>query len=110
MDRSDIFSKGIQQLLEYKFSQQRMTGWFEFQEIKMQVRQEFADPDAEEVQSAILCRCIERMRLSIPPGSVIAGTQDDAFSPSYALINPAFRVETFAGYCDPVAIYVTLPG
>ncbi|NMA42398.1 MAG: hypothetical protein GX946_03350 [Oligosphaeraceae bacterium] len=105
MDRSDIFSKGIQQLLEYKFSQQRMTGWFEFQEIKMHVRQEFADPDAEEVQAAILCRCIERMRLSIPPGSVIAGTQDDAFSPSYALINPAFRVETFAGYCDPVAIY-----
>ena len=45
------------------------------------------------------------MRLSIPEGSVIAGTQDDAFSPSYALINPAFKVETFAGYCDPVAIY-----
>ena len=45
------------------------------------------------------------MNLTIPPGSVFAGTQDDAFSPSYALINPSFEVESFAGYCDPVAIY-----
>jgi len=103
--KSEIYSAGIEKLLAHKFAQKRMTGWFEYQEIKMQVRESFSNPDAPENQAKILCECVKRMKLSIPEGSVIAGTQDDAFSPSYALINPAFRVETFAGYCDPVAIY-----
>lgn len=102
---SAIYASGIEKLLKYKFSQTRMTGWFEYQELKMQARQKCSDPDAPERQAEILCDCVRRMKLSIPEGSVIAGAQDDAFSPSYALINPAFRVETFAGYCDPVAIY-----
>lgn len=104
-DRAIVYASGIEKLLQYKFAQKRMTGWFEYQELKMQARQKFSDPDMPECQTAILCDCVRRMKLSIPEGSVIAGTQDDAFSPSYALINPAFRVETFAGYCDPVAIY-----
>lgn len=102
---AEIYSSGIDKLLKHKFAQKRMTGWFEYQELKMEVRRKFENPDAPENQPAILCECVRRMKLSIPEGSVIAGTQDDAFSPSYALINPAFRVETFAGYCDPVAIY-----
>ena len=105
MSNAEIFARGTAKLLEYKFAQKRLTGWFEFQELKMQVRQQHTAPDAAVSQSEILSRCIENMNLSIPRGSVIAGTQDDAFSPSYALINPAFRIETFAGYCDPVAIY-----
>lgn len=102
---AEIYSSGIDKLLKHKFAQKRMTGWFEYQELKMEVRRTFENPDAPENQPAILCECVRRMKLSIPEGSVIAGTQDDAFSPSYALINPAFKVETFAGYCDPVAIY-----
>ena len=105
MDKSKLIANGIEKLLRYKFNQKRLTGWFEFQELKMLARQRFSDPDAPEHQAEILCECVSRMRLSIPCGSVIAGTQDDAFSPSYALINPAFQVESFAGYCDPVAIY-----
>ena len=105
MKKAEIFAEGIEKLLQWKFAQKRMTGWFEYQELKMRVRQRFTDPDAPERQPEILCECARQMKLSIPEGSVIAGTQDDAFSPSYALINPAFRVETFAGYCDPVAIY-----
>lgn len=101
MKNSEIFQEGIEILLKHKFAATRMTGWFEFQELKMQ--QQLADPAAD--AATILCRCVAKMKLTIPPGSVIAGTQDDAFSPSYALINPAFQVETFAGYCDPVAIY-----
>ena len=31
--------------------------------------------------------------------------QDDAFARSYALINPAFQVDSFCGYCDPVAVF-----
>ena len=105
MKKAEIFADGIEKLLRWKFAQKRMTGWFEYQELKMRVRRQFADPDAPERQPEILCECVRQMKLTIPEGSVIAGTQDDAFSPSYALINPAFRVETFAGYCDPVAIY-----
>ncbi len=105
MSNAEIFARGTTKLLEHKFAQKRMTGWFEYQEIKMLVRQNHPAPDAAESQAEILCECVRRMPLSIPAGSVIAGTQDDAFSPSYALINPAFRIETFAGYCDPVAIY-----
>jgi len=105
MSNAEIFARGTTRLLEYKFAQKRLTGWFEFQELKMQLREQHPAPDAAESQAEILCRCVEKMKLSIPRGSVIAGTQDDAFSPSYALINPAFRIETFAGYCDPVAIY-----
>ncbi len=105
MSNAEIFARGTARLLEAKFAQKRMTGWFEFQEIKMQVREKHQAPDAAESQAEILCECVRRMKLTIPRGSIIAGTQDDAFSPSYALINPAFRIETFAGYCDPVAIY-----
>ena len=36
---------------------------------------------------------------------VFAGTQDDSFARSYALINPAFTVDSFSGYCDPVAVF-----
>ena len=31
--------------------------------------------------------------------------QRDAFARSYALINPSFKVESFAGYCDPTAVF-----
>ncbi|MBQ7102245.1 MAG: pyruvate formate lyase family protein, partial [Clostridia bacterium] len=37
--------------------------------------------------------------------NVFAGTQSDSFARSYALINPAFQVETFSGYCDPTAVF-----
>ena len=108
-EHTEIWRSGLEQLIEFKRSQRRMTGWFVAQENKMNVREEMRaagkDPDAAENQAELLCECVRRLPLSIPRGSVIAGTQDDAFSPSYALINPAFQVETFAGYCDPVAVY-----
>ncbi|MBQ6352857.1 MAG: pyruvate formate lyase family protein, partial [Lentisphaeria bacterium] len=106
---TEIWRAGLDRLIEFKRSQRKMTGWFVAQENKMFVREEMRaagkDPDAAENQAELLCECVRRLPLSIPRGSVIAGTQDDAFSPSYALINPAFQVETFAGYCDPVAVY-----
>jgi len=104
-----LFSDGLEQALAAKRAQERLTAWFRYQEVKMAVREELAgagtDPDSPAIQAEVLCRCIARMPLSILPGSVIAGTQDDSFSPSYALINPAFRVEQFTGYCDALAIY-----
>ncbi len=109
---AELFNSGLKLLTEKKQQQKDLRGWFVFQEIKMMqseaMRSEGVDPSAPEHSGELLCRCVERMPLEIPEGSVLAGTQDDAFSPSYALINPAFRVESFCGYCDPTAIYADI--
>ena len=104
-----LFNDGLQKLLAAKKKQTVLHSFFEYQELKKDIREamraEGVDPDAKENAGQLLVRCVSEMKLSIPEGSITAGTQDDAFSPSYALINPAFTVESFAGYCDPVAIY-----
>ena len=109
---AELFNAGLEQLFAAKLRQKQLTGWFEYQEIRMREREAMRaagrDPDEARHAGELLCRCVERMPLSIPAGSVFAGTQDDAFSPSYALINPSFQVESFAGYCDPVAIYADI--
>ncbi|MDO4588069.1 MAG: pyruvate formate lyase family protein [Planctomycetia bacterium] len=105
---SNLFREGLEQIIASKRKQKSLTSWFLWQELKMNVRDELISEgasDAPELQAEILVRSVARMKLEIPLGSVIAGTQDDAFSPSYALINPAFKVESFVGYCDPLAIY-----
>ncbi|NQT18432.1 MAG: hypothetical protein HQ592_01915, partial [Planctomycetes bacterium] len=105
----DLVADGVEKLRRHKRSQTRVDEWFYVQQLVMQAREALhadgKDPDDESSQPEILCRVVREMPISIPEGSVIAGTQDGAFSPSYALINPAFRVETFAGYCDPTAVY-----
>lgn len=104
-----LFNDGLNTLMAAKKKQVILHSFFEYQDVKRLVREEMRseglDPDAKKNAGKLLCRCVKRMELTIPAGSIIAGTQDDAFSPSYALINPAFTVESFAGYCDPVAIY-----
>lgn len=109
---ADLFNSGLNLLTEHKQHQHDLHGWFLFQEIKMnrslEMRREGLDPDAPEHAGELLCRCVESLPLTLPEGSVLAGTQDDAFSPSYALINPAFQVESFRGYCDPTAIYADI--
>ncbi len=50
-------------------------------------------------------KALNKLPLFISDNALFAGTQRDAFARSYALINPAFKVETFAGYCDPTAVY-----
>lgn len=48
---------------------------------------------------------IEKLPIYIDENNIFAGTQRDAFAKSYALINPAFRVSTFNGYCDPTDVF-----
>ena len=104
-----LFNQGLEKLLAAKKRQIVLHSFFEYQDLKrreqLAMRAAGLDPDAKENAGKLLCRCVSKMSLTIPEGSVFAGTQDDSFSPSYALINPAFTVESFAGYCDPVAIY-----
>ncbi len=105
----DVLREGVELVRKAKRSQENMEEWFFVQEIKMQERQQMrsegGNPDDPAGQAELLCRVVRRMPISIINGSAIAGTQDGAFSASYALINPSFKVEEFAGYCDPTAIY-----
>ncbi len=100
---------GVEKVRSFKRSQDTVVEWFFVQEIRMQQYEKMIacglNPDDAEGQAELLIRTISEMPLSIIPGSAIAGSQDAGFSPSYALINPSFKVDEFAGYCDPVAIY-----
>ena len=53
----------------------------------------------------LLRHVAEELPISLSGNALFAGTQRDAFASSYALINPAFQVETFAGYCDPTEVF-----
>ena len=105
----DVLREGVELVRKAKRSQENMEEWFFVQEIKMrqreQMQSEGRNPDDPAGQAELLCRVVRRMPISISKGSAIAGTQDGAFSASYALINPSFKVEEFAGYCDPTEIY-----
>lgn len=82
-----------------------LEGWFI-------IKEEEQKADAKYKALPPMLRAAEKFReavkvlpISISDNAVFAGTQRDAFARSYALINPTFRVETFAGYCDPTAVY-----
>lgn len=107
--KNNIYQAGVEKLRRYKQNQKVVNTWFYVQEHKKQIiesmRREGKVVESPAGQAEILCRLAEVIPVEIPPGGVFAGSQDVAFSPSYALINPAFKVETFEGYCDPCAIY-----
>ncbi len=83
----------------------RLDGWFGIKEIRRSCAEQTAGMDIEEAAAFELKQIARQLPLSISKNAVFAGTQRDAFARSYALINPAFQVETFNGYCDPTAVY-----
>ena len=87
----------------------RLDGWFLIQEIRMHALQALRASETDHpnviVQAKLFTAVCAQLTLTIRPDEIFAGTQDDAFARTYALINPEFRVETFAGYCDPMAVY-----
>ena len=106
----NIFEEGVEKVLERKRHQNDMKTWFLYQERRMLSIEKAAsetdfDSGSAEFAATVLKDCVSNMPLSIPEGSAVAGSLDEAFSPSYALINPSFKVEDFAGYCDPLAVY-----
>ncbi len=93
------------ELFKEERAKQRLDGWFLAREIVCNHAEDFQGYSremraAKELQ-AILCE----LPLSISEHAIFAGSQSDAFARSYALINPAFQVETFSGYCDPTAVF-----
>ncbi|MBQ8087545.1 MAG: hypothetical protein IJ234_03875 [Clostridia bacterium] len=80
----------------------RLDGWFYAREAAMSVE----DTGTEEQNAAsALRRMVQALPISISENAVFVGTQRDAFARTYALINPAFQVETFSGYCDPTSVF-----
>jgi choline trimethylamine-lyase len=91
------------------FNEERQTkkilnGWLLSRELAVDVT-EGRDLNIEDKAAIELEAVIQELPLEISDHAIFAGTQRDAFAASYALINPAFKVETFHGYCDPLEVY-----
>lgn len=102
-------AKEITQLAKERFQEERalnhLEGWFLAREIAMKCDETYKnDPDCIRIAKTQL-EIMQRIPLTLGDYHVFAGTQDDAFARSYALINPAFQVSSFSGYCDPTAVF-----
>lgn len=86
-------------------SLKRLDGWFRVQEIRMKYAPRYKRLHPEVAAARMLERVVDELPISIDRAAVFAGTQRDAFARTYALINPTFKVESFEGYCDPLAVY-----
>lgn len=92
-------------LFQEEKAKTRVDGWFLAREIVCNHGEEWQELSAEMRAARELQAIVRELPLSISENAVFAGSQSDAFARSYALINPAFQVETFSGYCDPTAVY-----
>ena len=101
-------SERASELADGFFREQKNTavlnGWFRVLEIHKDVI--LPQGASREMQAALRLKAVaEKLPLSISDSAVFAGTQNDAFSSSYALIHPSFKVEEFKGYCDPLGVF-----
>lgn len=104
-----LTSAEITELAKQRFQEERaqnqLTGWFLAKEIQRDCDAQFREePDCIRIAKTLV-EMARKLPLSISDYGLFAGTQDDSFARSYALINPAFRVDAFKGYCDPVAVF-----
>ena len=84
-----------------------LNGWFKVLEIHMNTP--LPTGVSKEMQAALRLKAVAaQLPLSISTNAVFAGSQNDGFSSSYALIHPSFKVEEFKGYCDPLAVFSDL--
>ena len=102
-------AREITELAKKRFQEEReldhLEGWFLAKEIQRECDEKFKD-EADCIRIAkTQVEVMKEIPLSIGDYHVFAGTQDDSFARSYALINPAFTVDSFSGYCDPVAVF-----
>ena len=102
-DRLTDMAKALYQ--EERVSHKILNGWFLAKEIAADVDDATTQTHPELRAAEELEAIIEKLPIEISDHAILAGTQRDAFAASYALINPAFRVETFRGYCDPLEVY-----
>ncbi|MFA7672753.1 MAG: pyruvate formate lyase family protein [Clostridia bacterium] len=101
----DVINRKCDLIFKEERALKRLDGWFLAREIACDHNDELKDLPKELRAAHELGYIIEELPLSISENNIFAGTQRDAFARTYALINPAFQVETFSGYCDPTAIF-----
>ena len=89
----------------FERSKKRLDGWFLAKEAELRLTEKYARVPEEIKKALILNELCAALPLEIDDDCVFAGTQDDAFARSYALINPSFKVEEFCGYCDTSAVF-----
>jgi formate C-acetyltransferase len=109
VSRIGLSASEITELAKERFQEERsidhLEGWFLAKEIMRRCDEEFQDePDSIRIAKT-LKEIAGELPLWISDYHLFAGTQDDSFARSYALINPAFTVDSFSGYCDPVAVF-----
>ena len=102
---AEKISQMARELFAYERSISRLDGWFLMKEAQMLAEPTLLHLAPMERAAALNRAAVDALPLSIPDSALFAGTQRDAFARSYALINPAFTVESFTGYCDPTAVY-----
>lgn len=101
----DELHQKAQSLFTEERNRKRLDGWFIAKEIARECDIKFKELPLELKSAETLREIMKYIPISISDNAVFAGTQNDAFARSYALINPSFRVDSFTGYCDPVAVF-----
>ncbi len=106
---SILDSKRITEMAKALFAEKRagmrLDGWFIAKEAELRLADEFSGKNEEIKKALILREIVKTIPIYLSDYQLFAGTQDDAFARSYALINPSFKVEEFSGYCDPAAVF-----
>lgn len=98
-------TENAKKLFEYERSKTRLDGWFLAQEIEIGLQEKYKGISTEIKKAEILKEIVSKIPIEISKYNKFAGSQDDGFARSYALINPSFKVEEFSGYCDPSAVF-----
>ena len=101
----DVVTEKAKALFKHERAKMRLDGWFIAKEKEMEQEPAYEGINEEIKKAMLLKDVIATIPLDIDDNQIFAGTQDDAFARSYALINPSFKVEEFAGYCDPAAVF-----
>jgi len=102
---ADKITALAKELFKEERSKKRLDGWFRIKEIQKEADEKYKGEHIEIKAAKTLRDIAEKLPIDISDYAVFAGTQDDAFARSYALINPSFEVESFSGYCDPTAVF-----
>jgi len=98
--------KYLDLIIKRNSEKHNLSGWVLAKDIQRRKLLEIGDKYSPAMTQAILLESVcEQLPIFIEPGQIFAGTEEDAFSASYALINPAFSIESFEGYNDEMAFY-----
>ena len=107
-----LCAEKITDLAKKRFKEERsldhLEGWFLAKEIQRECDEKFKDEKDCIRIAKTQVEVMKKIPLTLGDYHVFAGTQDDSFARSYALINPAFTVDSFCGYCDPDAVFVDI--